>query len=171
ATLVKYKNDPILKQHPELYDLLEDFLDHNEIPKGPIFLRDFGIHKSEQAIKYKTHKHNEVLRILLSYPNLKFILIGDSGEKDLDIYLEVARAFPNRIVAIYIRKVDDRKRNERIMVLAEKELEVPIFLFDNSFDAAKHAAKHRLISPGWLVKVKHSMDETPSLMDDWFDED
>lgn len=154
-----------------LYDLLEDFLDHNDIPKGPIFLRDFGMHKNEQAIKYKTHKHNEVLRILLSYPNLKFILIGDSGEKDLNIYLEVARAFPNRIAAIYIRKVEDRKRNDRIAALAEKEEEVPVFLFDNSFDAAKHAAKHRFISPGWLVKVKHSMDESVSLMDDWFDED
>lgn len=154
-----------------LYDLLEEFLDHNDIPKGPIFLRDFGMHKNENAVKYKTHKHNEVLRILLSYPSLQFILIGDSGEKDLDIYLQVARAFPNRIAAIYIRKVEDRKRNERISALAEQEDEVPVFLFSNSFEAAKHAVKHRFITPDWLLKVKHSMDEPRSLMEDWLDEE
>lgn len=154
-----------------LYDLLEEFLDHNDIPKGPIFLRDFGMHKNEEAKKYKTHKHNEVLRILLSYPSLQFILIGDSGEKDLDIYLQVARAFPNRIAAIYIRQVEDRKRNERIKALAEREENIPIFLFSDSFEAAKHAVKHRFITPEWLLKVKHSMDEPLSLMEDWFDEE
>ncbi len=168
------QNNPIfyVSNSPwNLYDLLEEFLDHNDIPKGPIFLRDFGIHKNEDARKYKTHKHNEVLRILLSYPSLQFILIGDSGEKDLDIYFEVARAFPNRIAAIYIRKVEDRKRNERVIALAEQEEEVPVFLFDDSFEAAQHAMKHRLITPGWLLKVKQSMDEPLSLLEDWFDED
>ncbi len=60
--------------------------------------------------------HNQKLRqisdILSDFPDRKFILVGDSGERDPEIYREIASLFPGQVVEIYIRDVvNDRKRN------------------------------------------------------------
>ena len=54
-------------------------------------------------------KQKEILNILKTYPKLSFILIGDSGEKDGDIYQEIASHFPKQVKAIYLRSVKDSK--------------------------------------------------------------
>ena len=38
------------------------------------------------------------------FPDRKFVLVGDSGERDPEIYGELARKYPNKIVSILIRK-------------------------------------------------------------------
>jgi len=64
-----------------LYDLLIDFMDHNEIPAGPLLLRDFGLNESFLSGDYMDHKFKEIAQILDTYPNLNFVLAGDSGEQ------------------------------------------------------------------------------------------
>ena len=57
------------------------------------------------------------------YPALPFVLLGDSGQHDPEIYSEVVRENPGRILAIYIRDVSDGKdddRAEEIGLLAEQ---------------------------------------------------
>ena len=44
-------------------------------------------------------------RILSDFPERKFILVGDSGEADLEVYTELAVANPGRVLAIFIRDV------------------------------------------------------------------
>ena len=155
-----------------LYDMLVEFMDINHIPKGPILLRDFGRHKGIERLDYQNHKRNEILHILETYPNMKFILIGDSGEKDADIYLEMTRKFPNRILAIYIRSVNDEKRDERVKQLAEKSESVPLILINDSLEAAKHAAENDWISKENLAKVYQSMYIVKDdMVDAWFDEE
>ena len=90
-----------------LYDLLESFLSINEIPPGPILLRDLGI-ESEYFIKSKGHGHklDNVRKLFGLYPTLGWILVGDSGQADAEIYTSAAREFPGRVLAIYIRDVD-----------------------------------------------------------------
>jgi phosphatidate phosphatase APP1 len=39
------------------------------------------------------------------FPKRRFILVGDSGEKDPEIYGALARSQPGRIVGIFIRDV------------------------------------------------------------------
>src|SRR6188768_3145806 len=82
-----------------LYDFLVDFMDHHELPRGPLLLRDIGLHEAPPL----DHKSAAVQHLLQTYPELPFILIGDSGERDPDIYLETARLHPKRVRAIYIR--------------------------------------------------------------------
>jgi phosphatidate phosphatase APP1 len=36
---------------------------------------------------------------------MRFILIGDSGQRDPEIYREIIREYPNRVAAAYIRAV------------------------------------------------------------------
>ncbi len=90
-----------------LYDLLETFLALNEIPPGPILLRDLGV-EPEYFVKSKGHGHKleNVKKLFAHYPSLKWVLVGDSGQADAEIYAEATREFPDRVLAIYIRDVD-----------------------------------------------------------------
>lgn len=87
-----------------LYDFLIDFMDHHHLPRGPLLLRDIGLREAPPL----DHKTAAVRLLLDTYPNLPFVLIGDSGERDPDIYLETAARYPGRIVAIYIRDLGGR---------------------------------------------------------------
>lgn len=130
-----------------LYDLLVDFLDLNDIPEGPLLLRDFGLDKNKESADHMGHKFKEIKNILLAYPHLKFVLIGDSGQEDPKIYHEVVEQFPGRILAIYIRDVQLSDR-EKIAVDISKTLEqdkVDMIIVDNTVEAAEHAAKVGLI--------------------------
>ena len=86
-----------------------------------------------------------VCKIIQTYPDFPFILIGDSAEKDADIYLSVARSFPGRVAAIFIRDVRSRKRAQRIRALIESAPDVNIHLIRNYGEAATHAAAAGLI--------------------------
>jgi|AntRauTorckE5430_2_1112549.scaffolds.fasta_scaffold01577_3 phosphatidate phosphatase APP1 len=128
-----------------LYDLLLNFLDLNHFPRGPVLLRDFGLPAEDTITNYKTHKADMVKRVLTTYPALNFILIGDSGEHDTDIYLEAARNHPGRILAIYIRDVQHERRARRIQALIETVADIDVFLVSSYEEAATHAR-----NKGWI---------------------
>ncbi len=120
-----------------LYRYLELFLATNNFPKGPILLRSMASFKIRRP--EKPHKQHEILNILKTYPNMSFILFGDSGEKDADIYIDVARTNPTQVKAIYLRSVNDAKRMDRISVLVEDFDFVPILVVSNSEEVIAHA--------------------------------
>lgn len=101
-----------------LYDYLLQFLNENQFPEGPILLRDFGKKAKDALQDYNNHKINEVEKIIQMYPALSFVLIGDGGEKDADIYLELAKKHPTRIKAIFIHRLGNQKHQSRIEQLA-----------------------------------------------------
>jgi len=105
-----------------LYDMLSEFLRLQEIPSGPLMLRDWGITKEELLpTKHGPHKINTIRQILDSYPHLPFILIGDSGQEDPEIYRDIVHRYPNRILAVYIRHVTTKPaRAEAIAALASE---------------------------------------------------
>ena len=53
-------------------------------------------------------------------PISDFILVGDSGQKDVEIYAEVVRDYPDRIRACYIRDVTPEDRDDEVRRLAER---------------------------------------------------
>jgi len=53
------------------------------------------------------YKIGQIERIMQKYPQRKFILIGDSGEKDPEVYIEMCRRYPEQIEKIWIRNVND----------------------------------------------------------------
>ncbi|RYZ46802.1 MAG: DUF2183 domain-containing protein, partial [Chitinophagaceae bacterium] len=130
------------------YDLLKDFLDLNEIPAGPLLLRDIGF-GGNTALRggHMGHKFKEIKQILEAYPNLNFVLIGDSGQEDPKIYQEVVRQFPGRVLAIYIRDVQLPDREKIAMEVSKSLLEasVEMVIVDNTVEAAEHAAEKGLI--------------------------
>lgn len=131
-----------------LYDLLIDFLDLNDIPPGPLLLRDFGLEPNKAGSSdHMGHKLKEIEQILDAYPNLPFILIGDSGQDDPVIYREVVKKHPGRILAVYIRDVNLPDR-QRLALDISKEVaghKVEMVIVENTVQAAEHAAEHGLI--------------------------
>ncbi|HEY0742374.1 MAG TPA: phosphatase domain-containing protein [Chryseosolibacter sp.] len=155
-----------------LYDLLIDFLDLNKIPEGPLLLRDFGLDAKKAGFSdHMGHKFHEIQNILVTYPKLNFVLIGDSGQEDPKIYREVVRRFPGRILAIYIRDVQLADR-EKLAVEISKELladKVEMVVVDNTVEAAKHAAENGLIFteaiPQIIQEKRQDKGEAPGKTD------
>jgi phosphatidate phosphatase APP1 len=141
-----------------LYDVLDEFFQLNEIPVGPIlFLREWGISlRSPLPNKGEGHKMALMREMLALYHDLPFVLIGDSGQRDPEIYADVVEEFPGRVEAIYIRNVSrDPERPAAIRRLAERVVEQgsTLVLADDSFAMACHAAEHGLISERALAAV------------------
>lgn len=131
-----------------LYDVLIEFLDVNAIPLGPLLLRDWGMSASEGLpTGHASHKVQLIKQILDTYPALPFILIGDSGQEDPEIYSEIVEEYPKRILAIYIRDVSDGARDKQINDLAKRVIEAKseLLLVPDTAVAEEHAG-----SRGWI---------------------
>lgn len=124
-----------------LYDFLMEFLEIHQIPKGPLMLRDLGLSR-EQLIagSHWEHKLLQVEKIFELEKDLSFILIGDSGQHDAEIYLQVIKDYPGRVKAVYIRSVSEKR--EELMEKIAKEmlaLGVEMLLIHNTAQALSHA--------------------------------
>lgn len=96
-----------------LHDLLEDFLDLNALPPGPLLLRDLGLGGESHLIGGHGHKLDKTLRIMDAFAAMPFVLIGDSGQEDAALYASAAEQRPGRVRAIFIRDVDPDLRSHR----------------------------------------------------------
>ena len=142
-----------------LYDLLVDFMSLHEIPRGPLCLRDLGIDEDKFITTgHGSHKIQHIEQILTTYPDLPFVLVGDSGQKDPEVYAKIAKRFPDRILAIYIRDVTDGERDAEVVGISA-ELNAPMLLSETTMEAATHAAKLGLINQTQLENVKVSASE------------
>lgn len=132
-----------------LYDFLMEFLEVHHIPKGPLMLRDIGLSR-EQLIagSHFDHKLSQVEKIFEFYNDIPFILIGDSGQHDPEIYLKVIEDYPGRVKMIYIRDVQaSRHAAMEEIQLKMQNLGVEMLLVTDTMDAARHA-----LSKGWILK-------------------
>jgi phosphatidate phosphatase APP1 len=129
-----------------LYRYLELFLRRNTFPKGPILLRSFPNPFQKKDLSKKPQKQNEIVHILNTYPEMQFILIGDSGEHDTLIYMEIAQAFPGRILAIYIRDVKHKKQQIYVQSLMDNYKATPVLLVESSELAIQHARENGFIA-------------------------
>jgi phosphatidate phosphatase APP1 len=142
-----------------LYVPLTDFLRVQGIPPGPLLLRDFGMHLLRSRAQ---HKASAIDRVLETYPAMQFVLIGDSGEHDPEIYAGVVRRWPKRVRVIYIRSVN--RAPERLAAIDRLIAEVrptgcQLVLATDSEFAAAHAAGEGLISPRALSGIRRDKAE------------
>lgn len=98
-----------------LYDVVVDVLALHDIPSGAVLLRDWGVTATELLpTAHGAHKRRLIHEIFETYPGLPFVLIGDSGQQDPEIYREVVAAYGARVRAVYIRDVASRSRAEAV---------------------------------------------------------
>jgi phosphatidate phosphatase APP1 len=136
-----------------------EFLDAHQIPKGPLMLRDLGLSRDQWiAGSHKVHKLKQIEHIFEVYPDLPFILIGDSGQEDPEIYLEAIQKHSYKVLAVYIR--DIAKRNLSALQQSYSKLGVPLILVEDTLEAARHA-----MSQGWIAEQSEEKIKAKSLLD------
>ncbi|MFM9921501.1 App1 family protein [Variovorax sp. H27-G14] len=96
----------------QLYPPLADFIHAADFPAGSMHLRESTTWRTliPGAEDSRAHKLGVIERLLAEFPQRRFVLVGDSGEADPEIYAQTFRAHAQRIDAIVIRDVTGEGR-------------------------------------------------------------
>lgn len=74
-------------------------------PAAPLLLKDLGIGRgADPLLDQESYKLRRIFMTLLELPERRIVLIGDSGERDPEIYQRAQAEYPERVAAIYIRR-------------------------------------------------------------------
>lgn len=91
-----------------LYSRINQFLDHQRFPSGSIDLKNIGLRKGADSLfEHEKYKLGRLTRIFDTFPQRRFVLFGDSGEHDPEIYRQLSQLYPGKVMAIYIHNVTD----------------------------------------------------------------
>jgi len=93
----------------QIYPSFSKFIIDEKFPAGSVSLKNFRL-KDRSFIEFisadqLTYKLNAIKTIMDRFPGRQFILIGDSGEKDPEVYSELAAQYKDRVKYIFIRDV------------------------------------------------------------------
>jgi phosphatidate phosphatase APP1 len=148
-----------------IYDMLETFFRTHDIPVGPIlFLREWGVSlRSPLPRRARDHKRRLIEAMMRLYADMPFVLIGDSGQHDPEVYRHIVEAFPGRVLAVYIRDVaargPERQAEVAAMAAAARAAGSHLVLAADSLAIAEDAARLGLISPEAVEDVRERVEE------------
>jgi len=150
-----------------IYEVLESFFHLHNIPAGPVlFLRHWGLTFDHPLpLRSRDHKINFIRHIMAVYGDLPFILIGDSGQKDPEVYARIVHENPGRVLAVYIRDVGSKP--ERLQAIAELAQETSragttLLLAADSLAIAQDAVQQELIGGEALREVEEACRQEES---------
>lgn len=106
----------------QLYEPLAKYFDEVALPTGSFHLRAFRLrdHMLRRIFLGRRPAKGAVIRnILQRFPLRQFVLVGDSGEYDPEIYGSLARRFSRQVSSILIRRVPGQR--------------IPAFRFQRAF--------------------------------------
>jgi phosphatidate phosphatase APP1 len=135
-----------------LVRFLQNFLEQHRFPAGPLLLTDWGPGAGGLLrISTQQHKLTALRQLAEVLPRLRFVLVGDSGQQDADIYTSFALEHPGRVAAVYIRRAagDSPLREQRLEQSARTlaEAGVPFVVADDSTAMLTHAQEQGLALP------------------------
>ena len=125
-----------------LAEPLLEFLAAQGLPIASIALRHFRL-KDRTSLNIlkpgRETKPPEIEAILARYPGRRFILIGDSGEDDPEVYAQALRRHSQQIAKIYIRNITAAKRDDARFAKTFAGLEAARWvLFDDPGEIGAH---------------------------------
>ncbi len=138
------------------YDLLNEVFEVHGIPLGPLYLKDYGLGRDLLLSRgHAEHKLAAIEHILDTHAALPFVLIGDSGQHDPEIYRTVVERYPGRVLAIYIRDVSPAAREEEVHAIARAlaAAGTEMILVRSTVDAARDAIARGLIDESLAAGV------------------
>ncbi len=131
----------VSKSEYNLFGMLTSFIEYNKLPKGQLILTPYL--KFSQLLNPKKNRNFKTNHIRFIIENLLtngFVLIGDDSQRDMEIYLEIARKFPERILKIYIRQTKKKilfHQKQMWEKLKSTGIPVKYFKADSDVDVVK----------------------------------
>ena len=96
----------------QLYDFLHGLIADNGFPEASIHLKKLRLNPLSSELydfidpdSTYVHKMETISDMMKKNPHKTFILIGDTGEKDPEVYGDLLKQYPGRIKEIYLRNV------------------------------------------------------------------
>ena len=88
-----------------LHHFLERVFARHNLPKGPKFLRDLGVSKTKFITgTHGDHKGSSIDVLMAANPTLTYVLVGDTGQHDAEVYRDAVLRHPGRIRAVVLRE-------------------------------------------------------------------
>jgi phosphatidate phosphatase APP1 len=92
------------------FTFLKHFILANKYPWGALVLQDIGPDDTKIFESTRSHKVKKLEELFSMFPETKWVLIGDDGQYDVEIYKRMALLYPDRIKAILIRQLSVPRR-------------------------------------------------------------
>lgn len=126
----------------QLFTSLDELKSVHQFPVGTMHLRNFRLRDQllKKVIIRRQGKRAAIERLIKNLPLRRYVLIGDSGEKDPEIYRKICRKHPNSVAAVFIRDLVDRPmESERWQKLKDELPHGVCELFHNGDDLREKA--------------------------------
>ncbi|HEY9839618.1 MAG TPA: phosphatase domain-containing protein [Candidatus Obscuribacterales bacterium] len=132
-----------------LNERLDRFMAINGFPEGSLDLKHLGTGpNTDKLMAQDDYKLNKLRKLFQTYPERQFILIGDSGEKDPEIYRQIQQEFPAQVLGSLIHNVTGQ-------AAADPRFAGQL-LFDRTSQAAELAASKGWISAAGVQQVRQA---------------
>lgn len=129
-----------------LHPMLTTFMAAVGLPAGPLMLRDLGMGRDAENGLNHGHKETKIRHILETYPNRRFVLLGDAGQEDAAIYSRICDARSEQIIVAYIRQLDTMPSPRVVQAVAHAtDNGTPMFLLPGTESIALDLRKRGLI--------------------------
>lgn len=95
----------VSKSEGNLFNMIASIIKHHHLPQGALILTPYL--KLSQLFTYDKGRDYKLIHIRLIVENSagkKFVLLGDDSQRDMQVYAQIASAYPDRILRIYIRQ-------------------------------------------------------------------
>lgn len=135
----------------QLFPVLVTFFAGAGLPKGSFHLKQYSGMLQGIFEPVAERKKGTLERIMQDFPTRRFVLVGDSGEADLELYTELVLANPKRILGVFIRDVTTTKHQG---------------FFDSSMGAAKNKDSSRSSLRGRQIDggtISSNVERPPTL--------
>ena len=128
-----------------LYEFIDAFTRIHKLPKAVIKLKKIKTGITDFLFTGRgshDHKFEKIKDIIMFYPKLEYVLLGDDSQKDPYLYERIVKIFPENIKAIYIRQTSRSKKKQAATVLKNIEsMNVATCYFSNSEEAIAHSKR------------------------------
>ncbi|MFW7415099.1 App1 family protein [Demequina sp. SO4-18] len=88
------------------------FLELQRFPSGTLLMTDWGVTPTRWFRDGKLHKQTSIARLMEDLPHVTWVLVGDDGEHDPEIYADAAREHAGRVAAIVLRRAGLKREGE-----------------------------------------------------------
>lgn len=122
---------------------IRHFILREGFPEGPLLLRDLDPRPKTFIPTGPQHKMEFAAQLMDDFPNMRFILIGDDGQRDPNTYSRIIKQYPGRVVAVGIRQLknhatvkDFRNRSNRDFNISLSTSRIAYSDIDNTVEAS-----------------------------------